>query len=339
MFEKLGLKSGKKTKTGYSTGIEVLENLKGSHPIIDLIIDYRQYQKLKSTYCDGLAAVINSKTGRIHSQFKQTVTVTGRISSTEPNMQNIPVRTQLGRELRKMFIAENDGYRLIDADYSQIELRVLAHIANDQTMINAFKNDEDIHRVTASQVLGIPIDEVTSEQRSSAKAVNFGIVYGIGEFSLSKDLKISVKEAREYIKGYLDKYSNVRDYMTRIKTDAERDGYVKTLMNRIRYIPELKSTNHNVHAFGERVALNTPVQGTAADIIKAAMVKVYKRLKEEGLKSKLILQVHDELIIESPVDETEKVQKLLKEEMENVASLRVPLKADTAIGYSWYEAK
>ena len=339
LFEKLGLKSGKKTKTGYSTGIEVLEKLRSAHPIIELLIEYRQLSKLKSTYCDGLSAVINPDTGRIHSQFKQTVTVTGRISSTEPNMQNIPVRTQLGRELRKMFIAENENYTLIDADYSQIELRVLAHIADDKTMINAFLNNEDIHAVTASQVLGIPLEAVTSEQRSSAKAVNFGIVYGIGEFSLAQDLKIPVKAARDYINGYLDKYCGVREYMTRIKSEAQRDGYVKTMMNRIRYIPELKSTNHNVHAFGERIALNTPIQGSAADIIKAAMVRVHRRLKEEGLKSRLILQVHDELIIEAPKDEEEKVKSLLKSEMENVIKLKVPLKADTASGFSWYEAK
>ena len=339
LFEKLGLKSGKKTKTGYSTGIEVLEKLRGEHPIIELLINYRQYAKLKSTYCDGLFAVINPKTNRVHSQFKQTVTVTGRISSTEPNLQNIPTRTELGRELRKMFTAQNEDYVLVDADYSQIELRVLAHIANDETMISAFKNNEDIHSVTASQVLGIPLSEVTSDQRSSAKAVNFGIVYGMGDFSLAKDLKISVKEARAYINGYLDKYSGVKSYMENIKKQAEADGFVKTMMNRIRYIPELKSTNHNIHAFGERIALNTPIQGTAADIIKLAMVRVHSRLKKDGLKSKLILQVHDELIIEAPKTEEEQVRLLLKEEMENVMKLSVPLKADTARGYSWYEAK
>ena len=339
LFEKLGLKAGKKTKTGYSTGIEVLEKLRDKHPIIELLIEYRQLSKLKSTYCDGLFPVISEKTGRIHSQFKQTVTVTGRISSTEPNMQNIPVRTELGRELRKMFIAESEDYVLVDADYSQIELRVLAHIANDEVMINAFKNDEDIHSVTASQVLQIPLSEVTSEQRSSAKAVNFGIVYGIGEYSLSQDLKIPVKEAKNYINSYLDKYRSVKEYMTRIKQDAEKDGYVKTMMNRIRYIPELKSTNHNIHAFGERVALNTPIQGTAADIIKLAMVRVYERLKKEKLKSRLILQVHDELIIEAPKGEEAVVTKLLLEEMENAIELNVPLKADISSGYSWYEAK
>ena len=339
LFEKLGLKSLKKTKSGYSTNIEVLEKLRSAHPIIELLINYRQFTKLKSTYCDGLFAVINKETGRVHSQFKQTVTVTGRISSTEPNLQNIPVRTELGREMRKMFVAENEEYLLVDADYSQIELRVLAHIANDETMINAFKNNEDIHTVTASQVLGISPDEVTPEQRSSAKAVNFGIVYGIGEFSLAQDLKIPVKEARAYIQSYLDKYSGVRSYMENIKKQAEADGFVKTMMNRIRYIPELKSTNHNIHAFGERVALNTPIQGTAADIIKLAMVRVHQRLRKENLKSRLILQVHDELIIETLKEEETKVRTLLKEEMENVLTLKVPLMADTNSGFSWYDAK
>ncbi len=339
LFEKLGLKAGKKTKTGYSTNIEVLEKLRGAHPIIELLINYRHYAKLKSTYCDGLFAVINKKTGRVHSQFKQTVTVTGRISSTEPNLQNIPTRTELGRELRKMFVAKDDDYVLVDADYSQIELRVLSHIANDQTMISAFKNNEDIHSVTASQVLGIPLDEVTPQQRSSAKAVNFGIVYGMGEFSLAQDLKIPVKEAKAYINSYLEKYSGVREYMQNIKKQAELDGYVKTMMNRIRYIPELKSTNHNIHAFGERIALNTPIQGTAADIIKLAMVRVHNRLKKDELKAKLILQVHDELIIEAPKTEEEQVRTLLKEEMEKVLSLSVPLVADTSVGHSWYDAK
>ncbi len=339
LFEKLELKSSKKTKSGYSTNIEVLEKLRSAHPIIELLINYRQFTKLKSTYCDGLFAVINKETLRVHSQFKQTVTVTGRISSTEPNLQNIPVRTELGREMRKMFIAENENYTLVDADYSQIELRVLAHIANDETMINAFKNNEDIHTVTASQILGISPDEVTPDQRSSAKAVNFGIVYGIGDFSLAQDLKISVKEAKAYIQSYLDKYSGVRSYMENIKKQAEVDGFVKTMMNRVRYIPELKSTNHNIHAFGERVALNTPIQGTAADIIKLAMVRVHQRLKKENLKSRLILQVHDELIIETLKEEEAKVRALLKEEMENVLTLNVPLMADTNSGFSWYDAK
>lgn len=339
LFEKLGLKSGKKTQRGYSTNIEVLEKLRNSHPIIEKLIEYRQLAKLKSTYCDGLMNVLNPETGRIHSQFNQLVTVTGRISSTEPNMQNIPVRTPLGRELRKMFIAQDDSHILVDADYSQIELRVLAHISQDKTMIDAFKNGEDIHTVTASQVLGIPPEDVTPDERSSAKAVNFGIVYGIGEYSLSKDLGISVKKAKEYIDGYLEKYKNVKEYMENIKAQAKEDGFVKTVMNRIRYIPELKSTNFMTRAFGERVALNTPIQGTAADIIKLAMVRVYKRLQKENLKSRLILQVHDELIIEATKDEEEIVKKILKEEMEKTVSFSVPLVADTASGKSWYDAK
>ncbi len=339
LFEKLGLKSGKKTKRGYSTNIDVLEKLRDKHPIIEPLIEYRKLAKLKSTYCDGLMGVINEKTGKIHSQFKQLVTVTGRISSTEPNMQNIPVRTELGRELRKMFVADGEDMVLVDADYSQIELRVLAHIADDETMISAFKNGEDIHAVTASQVLGIPLDEVTKEQRSSAKAVNFGIVYGIGEYSLSQDLGISVKEAKAYIESYLEKYSGVREYMERIKEQAKNDGFVTTLHNRIRYIPELKSTNYMTRAFGERVALNTPIQGTAADIIKLAMVRVHRRLEAEGLKARLILQVHDELIVEAPKSEAEQVKRVIKEEMEASASLKVPLVADASSGSSWYSAK
>ena len=336
LYEKLGLKPVKKTRTGYSTNADALEKL--HHPIIDMILEYRSLTKLKSTYCDGLAAVVNPETHRIHSVFTQTVTVTGRLSSTEPNLQNIPTRTALGREIRKMFIAK-DGYVLVDADYSQIELRVLAHIANDETMINAFKNGEDIHAVTASQVLGIPLDEVTKEQRSSAKAVNFGIVYGIGEFSLAQDLHISVKEAKAYIDGYLEKYHGVRNYMTEIKERAKKDGYVKTMMNRIRYIPELKSPNYNVRQFGERVALNTPIQGSAADIIKLAMVRVDRRLISEGLRSRLILQVHDELIVEAHKDEVDKVKRILLEEMQGAADMQVPLKADISVGHSWYDAK
>lgn len=338
LFEKLSLKPVKKTKTGYSTNVEALEKIKDKHPIVNFLMQYRQYTKLKSTYCDGLSAVINPVSKRIHSNFNQTVTVTGRISSTEPNMQNIPTRTSLGREIRKMFVAR-EGYTLVDADYSQIELRVLAHIANDETMINAFKNNEDIHTVTASQVLGIPASEVTKEQRSSAKAVNFGIVYGIGEFSLSQDLGISVKEAKHYIASYLEKYHGVREYMENIKNKAKENGYVTTMMNRIRYIPELKSPNFNMRQFGERVALNTPIQGTAADIIKLAMVKVDQRLIRENLKSKLLLQVHDELIVEAHNDEVETVVSILKEEMENAAKLNVPLVADVSVGHSWYDAK
>lgn len=338
LFEKLELKPVKKTKTGYATNADVLEKLRDKHPIVNFIMEYRQLAKLKSTYCDGLTAVVNPNTHRIHSVFTQTVTVTGRLSSTEPNLQNIPTRTELGREIRKMFVAK-DGYVLVDADYSQIELRVLAHIANDETMINAFRNNEDIHAVTASQVLGIPLEDVTKEQRSSAKAVNFGIVYGIGEFSLAQDLHISVKEAKAYIESYLEKYHGVRNYMESIKEQAKKDGYVKTMLNRIRYIPELKSPNYNIRQFGERVALNTPIQSTAADIIKLAMVRVDNRLINEGLKSKLILQVHDELIVEAHKDEVNKVKQILSEEMQNAMELNVPLKVDMSTGHSWYDAK
>ena len=338
LFEKLELKTVKKTKTGYATNADVLEKLRDKHPIVNFIMEYRQLAKLKSTYCDGLTAVVNPNTHRIHSVFTQTVTVTGRLSSTEPNLQNIPTRTELGREIRKMFVAK-EGYVLVDADYSQIELRVLAHIANDETMINAFRNNEDIHAVTASQVLGIPLEDVTKEQRSSAKAVNFGIVYGIGEFSLAQDLHISVKEAKAYIESYLEKYHGVRNYMESIKEQAKKDGYVKTMLNRIRYIPELKSPNYNIRQFGERVALNTPIQGTAADIIKLAMVRVDNRLINEGLKSKLILQVHDELIVEAHKDEVDKVKQILSEEMQSAMELNVPLKVDMSTGHSWYDAK
>lgn len=338
LFEELELKPVKKTKTGYSTNVDALEKIIDKHPIAAKVLEYRRYAKLKSTYCDGMGTLVNPKTHKIHSIFNQTVTVTGRISSTEPNMQNIPTRTELGRELRKMFVA-GEGNVLVDADYSQIELRVLSHLANDETMINAFKNGEDIHAVTASQVLGIPLNEVTKEQRSSAKAVNFGIVYGIGEFSLSQDIGVSVKEAKAYIDSYLEKYHGVREYMNSTKETAKENGYVTTMMNRIRYIPELKSTNYNIRSFGERAAMNTPVQGTAADIIKLAMVKVYNRLKAENFASKLILQVHDELIVEAPENEVESVQAILKEEMENAISLKVPMVIDMAVGKSWYDCK
>ena len=338
LFVKLGLKPLKKTKSGYSTNADVLEKLQDKHPIIPIILEYRTLSKLKSTYCDGLMTVINPETGRIHSVFNQMTTVTGRISSTEPNMQNIPTRTELGRYMRRMFVAK-EGCVLADADYSQIELRVLAHIAEDKNMIEAFKNGEDIHRVTAAQVLGIAPEEVTNEQRSSAKAVNFGIVYGMGEYSLSQDLKIPVKQAKEYIENYLEKYSGVREYMERIKEQARKNGYVETLFCRRRYIPEITSQNFNTRAFGERVALNTPIQGTAADIIKLAMVRIYRKLKECGLKSKLILQVHDELIIETYIEEKQEVEQILKEEMENAASLKVPLVCNMSEGNSWYDAK
>lgn len=339
LFEKLSLPVIKKTKSGYSTDAEVLDKLSDKHEIIPCIMEYRQLAKLKSTYCDSLSQVINPETGKIHSVFNQTVTVTGRISSTEPNMQNIPTRTALGREMRKMFTASENGRVLVDADYSQIELRVLAHIADDKTMINAFLNNEDIHAVTASQVLGIPLEEVTPEQRSSAKAINFGIVYGIGEYSLSQDLHISVAEAKAYMNSYLDKYHGVREYMQRIKDEAKQNGLVKTMMNRVRYIPEIKSGNFNIRKFGERVALNTPIQGTAADIIKLAMVRVHKRLGEELPDARLILQVHDELIVDCLEKDAPKVQTILREEMENAVSLAVPLTVDISQGWSWYDAK
>ena len=339
LFEHLGLKVIKKTKTGYSTDSAVLEKLAGKHPVIEKIIEYRLLNKISSTYGLGLISLINPETGRIHSCFNQTVTVTGRISSTEPNMQNIPVRHPIGREIRKMFIAQGDDMYLIDADYSQIELRVLAHIANDSEMKKAFADGVDIHAVTASQVLQIPLDSVTSEQRSGAKAVNFGIVYGIGEYSLSQDLHISVGEAKEYIKNYLNHYKGIAEYMRSIKEKAAEDGYVTTLLNRRRNIPELRSSNFNIRAFGERVALNTPIQGTAADIIKMAMVRVYKRLKKENLKSRLILQVHDELIVEAPEDELDYVCKLLKEEMEGAYKLDVELPVEEKWGKSWYNTK
>lgn len=339
LFEKLQLPPVKKTKSGYSTDAAVLEKLMGRHPVIEKIIEYRMLNKISSTYGMNLLALVNEKTGRIHSSFNQTVTVTGRISSTEPNMQNIPVRNPIGQEIRKMFIAQGENTYLVDADYSQIELRVLAHIANDEHMKKAFSDGVDIHAVTASQVLNIPLEDVTSTERSRAKAVNFGIVYGIGEYSLAQDLHISVKEAKQYISGYLSHYKGIASYMESIKQKAAEDGYVLTLLNRRRDIPEIRSQNHNIKAFGERVALNTPIQGTAADIIKIAMVKVHDRLIKDGLKTRLILQVHDELILEAPEDELETVKKLLREEMENAYKLSVDLLVEEKSGKSWYETK
>ncbi len=339
LFENLELPHGKKTKRGYSTGVDVLNKLVGVHPIIEHIMEYRVLTKLNSTYVEGLLAVIDPSTGRIHSNFNQTVTATGRISSTEPNLQNIPVRTELGRELRRMFVAGGDDKILVDADYSQIELRVLAAISGDENMCEAFTQNMDIHSRTASQVFGIPIEEVSSVMRGRAKAVNFGIVYGIGAYSLAQDLKITRKEADEYIKGYLKHYPKVDKYMKDIVEQARRDGYVSTLYNRRRYLPELKASNKVTQAFGERVARNAPIQGTAADIIKIAMVNVYKRLKDEGLKSKLILQVHDELIVEAKKDEQEAVEKIVSEEMQNAVSLSVPLPVDLNAGHSWYDTK
>ncbi len=339
LFEELELKAVKKTKSGYSTNAEVLEKLRWAHPIVEKILEYRKIAKLNSTYVDGLIPAINPEDGKIHSSFNQTVTVTGRISSTEPNLQNIPVRTELGREMRKMFIAKSEDFVLIDADYSQIELRVLAHIADDEHMIEAFKSDFDIHSATAAKVFGVDKDEVTTEQRSAAKAINFGLVYGMGEFSLSQDLRISVKKAKEYIEDYLGSYPNVQKYMKDTVDFAKENGYVTTMFGRRRDIPEIKASNFQTRAFGERVALNTPVQGTAADIIKLAMINVYNRLKTEKLTSKLILQVHDELIIEAPKPEVDKVQVILREEMEKAAKLSVPLKVDMKVGRSWYDTK
>lgn len=338
LFEDLGLPTGKKTKTGYSTDAKVLENLIDAHPIVEKILSYRTYTKLLSTYVDGLLAIINKDTGRIHSSFNQTITATGRISSTEPNLQNIPVRDAIGRNLRKAFIAK-DGDILVDADYSQIELRVLADISNETVLIDGFNEGIDIHTRTASEVFEVPIDEVTKELRSAAKAVNFGIVYGISDFGLSNNLGIGRKKAGEYIKNYLDRFKNIEKYMDDIVKQAEKDGYVTTFLNRRRYIPQINMKNFIQKNLGKRLAMNTPVQGSAADIIKIAMVKVSKRLKKEKLKSKLILQIHDELIIEATMDEKEIVEKLLKEEMEHAYKLKSSLKADVQSGKSWYDTK
>lgn len=339
LFERLGLKSGKKSKSGYSTSAEVLEEMADQHPVIPLILEYRQVTKLKSTYIEGLQAVRNPITGKIHSSFNQTVTVTGRLSSTEPNLQNIPVRMELGREIRKAFLPSDKEHILLDADYSQIELRVLAHITEDTHMCHAFLNGQDIHTRTASQVFGIPYEEVPPEVRSRAKAVNFGIVYGIGDFSLGKDLGITRKEARAYIDQYLENFSGVREYMKNIIAQGKADGYVTTMFGRRRYVPELSASNFQTRAFGERVALNTPIQGAAADIIKIAMIQVYKKLKEQGLASKLILQVHDELIIDTLRTEQEQVAAILKESMETAAQLKVPLVAEVKMGENWFYAK
>lgn len=338
LFEKLGLKPPKKTKTGYSTNAEVLEKLSQEHEIVAKILEYRQLAKLKSTYGDGLLAVIDPTTGRIYSKFNQTVTVTGRISSQEPNLQNIPVRTPLGRELRKMFIAGKDSV-LVDADYSQIELRVLAHISGDEALTEAFNTNTDVHTLTASGVFGVPINMVTDDMRSRAKTVNFGIIYGMGEYSLAKDLGISVKEAKEYISNYFAKYEGVSKYMISIIESTKEKGYAETMFLRRRPIPEVNSSNFMLRSAAERMARNTPIQGSAADIIKIAMVDVEKRLREEGLRSKLILQVHDELIIEALNDEVERVREILTDSMENAAKLSVPLVAEANLGKSWYDAK
>lgn len=339
LFEKLGLKGGKKTKTGYSTAADVLEKLRTAHPIVERILHYRQLAKLKSTYADGLLAVMDAETEKIYSTFNQTITATGRISSTEPNLQNIPVRLELGRELRKIFIPESAEFCFLDADYSQIELRVLAHISGDESLIAAFKSNQDIHRMTASQVFHVPFDEVTPLQRSNAKAVNFGIIYGKGAFSLGQDLGISRKEAEEYINAYFARYPKIKTFMEDTIKNGAKSGYVSTLWNRRRNMPELQSSNFMQRAAGERAAMNMPIQGTAADIIKLAMIKVHRALQEGGYRSRLILQVHDELLIEAYKEEKEAVAKILKENMEHAADLLVPLDVDVHEGASWFEAK
>lgn len=338
LFEKLDLPVIKKTKTGYSTNADVLEKLKDKHPVIEKIIYYRQITKLNSTYVEGLKNVIDVD-GRIHSSFNQTVTTTGRLSSTEPNLQNIPVKYEMGREIRKVFIPKEKGDILLSCDYSQIELRVLAHMSDDANMIDAFKHHSDIHTKTAAEVFKVPVEEVTSLMRSRAKAVNFGIVYGISDFSLSQDLKITRKEAAEYMAIYFDRYPKIKDFLQGAIDSAKEDGYVLTLLNRRRFIPEIKSSNKIVISLGERLAMNAPIQGSAADIIKLAMVKVYERLKKEGLASEIILQVHDELILNVKPNELEKVKNLVIEEMENVFKLSVPLDVDVNLGKNWYEAK
>ena len=337
LFEKLQLPGGKKTKTGYSTNADVLEGLQAESPVVHDILEYRTLAKLKSTYCDGLTRVVGAD-GRIHSSFNQTETRTGRISSTEPNLQNIPVRTDAGRELRRYFRAA-DGCTLIDADYSQIELRVLAHVADDEAMIDAFRTGQDIHRMTASQVFHLPPELITPILRSRAKAVNFGIVYGIGAFSLAKDIHVSRAEAGQYIRDYLAHYTGVDAYMTRVVAQARTDGYAQDLFGRRRYLPELASSNFNLRSFGERVARNMPIQGAAADIIKIAMIRVRDRLRAEGLRARLILQVHDELIVEAPESEAVRAADILKEEMEHAVALRVPMTVDIHMGKTWYDAK
>ena len=337
LFENMKLPGGRKTKTGYSTAADVLEKLAPEHPVVAKILEYRQYTKLKSTYADGLANYIQDD-GRIHGKFNQTITATGRISSTEPNLQNIPVRMELGRLIRKVFIPE-EGYRFVDADYSQIELRVLAHCSGDEHLIQAYKEQSDIHRITASQVFHIPFDEVTPQQRRNAKAVNFGIVYGISSFGLSQDLSITRKEAAKYIDDYFATYPGIKTFLDHAVTHAKEEGYVVTLFGRRRPVPELSSSNFMQRSFGERVAMNSPIQGAAADIIKIAMIRVNQRLKDQKMKSRLVLQVHDELLIEAYEPELDEVQNILKEEMEHAAELKVPLEIDMHTGDKWYEAK
>ena len=337
LFEKLQLPHGKKTKTGYSTAADVLEKLRGEYPIVDQILEYRQLTKLKSTYADGLAVYIRED-GRIHGNFNQTITATGRISSTEPNLQNIPIRMELGREIRKIFIpAENCVF--VDADYSQIELRVLAHMSGDERLIDAYNQAEDIHAITASQVFHVPLNEVTPLLRRNAKAVNFGIVYGISAFGLSEDLSITRKEAQDYIEQYYKTYPSIKTFLDKLVSDAREQGVTRTMFGRIRPVPELKSGNFMQRQFGERIAMNAPIQGTAADIIKIAMIHVDRRLKKELKNSRLLLQIHDELLIEADVNEAEQVKQILSEEMMRAASLKVTLEIDMHTGNSWYDTK
>ncbi|MBE6610825.1 MAG: DNA polymerase I [Ruminococcaceae bacterium] len=338
LFEELKLPAGKKTKTGYSTGAEILEKLRPEHPIISEILEYRAVAKLRSTYAEGLLKAADGE-GRVHTVFSQTTAVTGRLSSSEPNLQNIPVRTELGREMRRFFIASDQSRVLIDADYSQIELRLLAHIARDQVMTDAFVSGEDVHAVTASQVFDVPLDKVTPEMRKRAKAVNFGIVYGIGEFSLAQDIGVPRKVAGEYIKNYFAKYTGIDAYLSAAVESAKALGYVETIFGRRRYIPELTSAKAMLRAFGERVAMNSPIQGSSADIIKLAMINVSRALKSEGLDARLILQIHDELIVESSKSDAPRASEILRREMENVVSLTVPLTVDLQLGSSWFECK
>ena len=337
LFEKLGLPHGKKTKTGYSTSADILDKLAPEYPVVSKILEYRQLTKLKSTYADGLAGYIKDD-GRIHGKFNQTITATGRISSTEPNLQNIPIRMELGRLIRKVFVPE-EGYVFLDADYSQIELRVLAHMSGDEKLIQAYKEAQDIHRHTASEVFHVPFDQVTDLQRRNAKAVNFGIVYGISSFGLSQDLSITRKEAAEYIERYFESYPRIKGFLDGLVEEGKEKGYVTTMFGRRRPIPELKSSNFMQRSFGERVAMNSPIQGTAADIIKIAMNRVYRRLKDEQLKSRLVLQVHDELLIETCKEEIPQVSAILEEEMKGAAKLAVELEVDMHQGNNWYEAK
>ena len=337
LFEHLSLPNGKKTKTGYSTAADVLEKLAPDYPVVSKILEYRQLSKLKSTYADGLAVFIQDDQ-RIHGKFNQTITATGRISSTEPNLQNIPIRMELGRLIRKVFIPE-DGYVFVDADYSQIELRVLAHCSGDKELIQAYKEAQDIHRITASQVFHTPFEEVTDLQRRNAKAVNFGIVYGISSFGLSQDLSITRKEAQEYIERYFETYPGIKKFLDDAVAHAKENGYVATMFGRRRPIPELSSSNFMQRQFGERIAMNSPIQGAAADIMKIAMIAVDKELKNRKMKSRLVLQVHDELLIEAWKDEIEEVKEILKRGMEGAASLEVPLEIDMHVGENWYEAK